>query len=157
MLAGENPESGRAIRDERNRTRDSAKAGKFHRESIHRAQDGSSHISHRQKTQGHFQNNLLSKHSEVTTATELICSSSSKLSMCKGVPDDERAVRDCDLTGALADTPGRSAPRNTALLCSSRPPSEHQGTRKASLNKKKSNMYLSYSENKQYHLSHMKN
>lgn len=136
VLAGEKPEPGKAVRDERNRTCGSAKAAQLHRESIHRAQDGSSHINQRYKTQGHFQNSLLSKHSEVTTATELICSSSPKPSMCKGVPEDERAVKMSDLTGALADAPRSSTPRNTALLCFSRPPIEQQGIRKTSLKTK---------------------
>lgn len=94
VLAGENPEPGKATIDERNKTCGPAKAAQFHGESIHRAHDGSSHIHQSYKTQGHLQNNLLSKHNEVSTATELICSSSPTLSMGKGVADDERAERD---------------------------------------------------------------
>lgn len=58
-------------------------------ESMYHAQD----IFHI-KIQAHFKNNLLSKHNEVTAATELICSSSPDLSICKVVPDNETAVRD---------------------------------------------------------------
>lgn len=48
----------------------------------------------RHKIQGHFKNNPLSKHSEITSDTELICNSSPNLSIYKVVSDNEMAVRD---------------------------------------------------------------
>lgn len=71
-----------------------AKAAQLHGESIHGAQDGSCDINHTHRAQGHLQRNLLSKHSEGSTATELMSSSSPKLSTGKGAPDDQRAERD---------------------------------------------------------------
>ena len=48
----------------------------------------------RYKIQGHFKNNLLTNHNEVTAATALICSLSPNLNIYKIVPDNETAVRD---------------------------------------------------------------
>lgn len=111
-----------------------------------------SHISQRHKTQGHLHNNLFSEHNKITTATQVICSSSPTLSVCKGAPGDERAVREVGFNRSSGrHFRGCSAPADLPL--SSKAP-------KKCITfsfKNPCNTYLSSFENAQYHFPHPKN